>query len=230
LAPDARRVLDIGCAFGYGAAALTGYGRSQRYVVGIDQDPEHLRHARAKYPWLPLVRADAGLLPIRDAAVDAVVLLDVLEHVAQPGAVLAETSRTLRPGGSLVFSVPYRGLLAGLDPLNVYPALCRRWPSWPPLEPADDSASGTHRHFAMTEARALLGPEYIAERVARTGLGLCEVLHLLLLVVFKAVLRWRTMYLSLRGLHFLLYLADDLIPAGPAAYHLTVRARVAGGR
>ena len=116
-------------------------------------------------------------------------MLDVLEHVPEPRAVLAEAHRVLRPGGVLVLSVPHRGLLAPLDALNVYPALRRRFPSWQPLEPADETGPGGHRHFTIEELGELLGNRFVIDRTARTGLGLAELVHLGLLVTFKGLLR-----------------------------------------
>jgi len=225
LPSDVHRVLDIGCAFAYGTAALKGFGRSERWVVGIERDSEHVRQARHRYPWQPLVRGDATALPFADNTADAVVLLDVLEHMEHPKAILVEARRVLRPGGYLVMSVPHRGPLTLLDPLNAYPALQRRWPSWPGLEPADECAGGVHRHFTPNEAQALLGQNFTVDRVARSGTGASEVLHLFMLILFKGLLRWRGAYLMLRGLHFLVYILDDLIPAGPLGYHLALRAR-----
>jgi SAM-dependent methyltransferase len=45
-------------------------------------------------------------LPIEDASVDAVLCTQVLEHVENPAAVLAELHRVLRPGGHLWLTVP----------------------------------------------------------------------------------------------------------------------------
>lgn len=225
LQADAGCVLDVGCAFGYGTAALTGSGRGRRHVIGVEQDEAHLLEARRQFPWLPILAADAAALPIEDDAVDGVAMLDVLEHVAEPAAVIAELRRVLRPGGSLVVSVPHRGLLTRLDSLNVYPALRRRRPSWPPLEPAEHSAGGVHRHFSAAELTDLLGPGFTVDRVARTGLGLTELLHLAILVVFKAMLGWTRVYRALMGLHLVVYILDDLLPCGRASYYVTVRAR-----
>ena len=107
-------------------------------MIGVERDPDHLREAARRYPWLTVVEGDASALPFEDGSVDAVVMLDVLEHVPEPRAVLTEVRRVLRPGGVVVLSVPHRGLLAPLDSLNVYPALQRRFRSWQPVEPADE--------------------------------------------------------------------------------------------
>ena len=54
----------------------------------------------------PDVVGDAGRLPIRDGSVDAVAMMEVLEHVPRPWEVLDEIWRVLRPGGVLVGSAP----------------------------------------------------------------------------------------------------------------------------
>src|SRR5215218_2533034 len=63
LPADACRVLDVGCAYGYGTAALKGRGDAPPWVVGIERDEVHAGHARRAYPWLPFLRADARSLP-----------------------------------------------------------------------------------------------------------------------------------------------------------------------
>lgn len=226
LPAEARRVVDVGCAFGYGTAALTARGTNRRWVVGVEPDAAHVAAASKVFPWLPLVRGDAGSLPLADASVDAAVMLDVLEHVADPDAVLGEIQRVVRPGGYLIVSVPHKGLLAGLDPMNVYPRLQRRFPSWLPLNDAEGSGTGTHRHFSVVELAAALGPRYVIDRVGRSGLGLSEVLYLGMLVAFKGILRREGLFRSLLPVHMFVYIIDDLIPSGRFAYHLTVRARV----
>jgi len=55
------------------------------------------------------IAADVGRpLPIRDECVDNVVAFEVLEHVAEPGVMLAEACRILRQGGGLFLSVPFQ--------------------------------------------------------------------------------------------------------------------------
>jgi SAM-dependent methyltransferase len=222
------RVIDVGCAMGYGTAALASRAPRHRWIAGLERDPRLVQKAGRRYPWLPLLRGDAAALPIRNASVDAVMLLDVLEHVPNPAATVGEVHRILRPGGYLVLSVPHAGLLAGLDANNVYLSLRRRWSSLPPLDPYDDSAPGKHRHFSVDELADLLGFQFTIERIARTGLGLAELLHLVVVVTFRIVLPWAGAYGVLRYLlHFNTYLIEDCVPTGRLGYHVTLRARAA---
>jgi len=46
-------------------------------------------------------------LPVADGSFDTVLLTDVLEHVAVPGALVNEIARVLAPGGKLIGSVPF---------------------------------------------------------------------------------------------------------------------------
>jgi hypothetical protein len=61
--------------------------------------------------------------------------------------------------------------------------------------------------------------------VARTGLGLAEVVHLAALVGVRGILHSERGYRALLLVHLLVYVLDDLLPLGPASYYLTVRAR-----
>jgi SAM-dependent methyltransferase len=92
-------VVDLGCGTRpYEADILS---RAQRYV-GLDWQ-NTLHGLRAD------VAADVSRpLPLRDGAADAVTAFEVLEHLPEPGAMLAEAHRVLRPGGVLLLSVPFQ--------------------------------------------------------------------------------------------------------------------------
>jgi 2-polyprenyl-3-methyl-5-hydroxy-6-metoxy-1,4-benzoquinol methylase len=96
-----RRVLDVGCR----AGALTQAYLEGNEVVGIDVDRDAL--AEAAKLGVRTVWADAQRrLPFSEESFDVVVAGEVLEHLANPGALLAEAHRVLRPGGTLVGSIP----------------------------------------------------------------------------------------------------------------------------
>jgi SAM-dependent methyltransferase len=227
LPPDALKVLDVGCAFGYGSAAIAAAGPADRIVVGVERDPAHLAGARRDYPWMTIVEGDAEDLPVPDGCADAVLLLDVIEHLADPGRAIDEARRALRAGGTLIVSVPHRGALHRIDALNVYSALRRRRPAWPPLEPATGSAGGLHRHFRVAELAALLEPAFAIERSARTGLGLEEFVYLLALLARVPRRRERVPQRVL-FLHLFVYLFDDVFRWGPLGYSLTAHGVATG--
>ncbi len=99
-APPRARILDVGCGTGATSAALCGFGT----VCGIDMGPAALRHARAR--GLAVARGSAEKLPVRPAALDVVVALDVIEHLDDDRLALREILRVLRPGGVLLATVP----------------------------------------------------------------------------------------------------------------------------
>ena len=107
LAPEcaAAVVRDAGVGEGYGAALLA---ESARRVVGLELDPAVAAHVRGRYPAVATVRADLQAFPVGDGAVDAVVNLQVIEHLWDQPGFLAECARVLRPGGRLHCATPNR--------------------------------------------------------------------------------------------------------------------------
>lgn len=97
--PD-RLVLDIGCGAGNMAHHLAAYGR----VLGVDSNAKPLRVARTR--GLDVREGSADALPVADASVGLVALLDTVEHVPNEAGVFAECYRVLRPGGHLIVTVP----------------------------------------------------------------------------------------------------------------------------
>ena len=93
------RVLDIGCADRH-LAALMPPGSE---YIGLDY-PET---AIGMYHTRPDVFADARGLPFPKASVQGVIFKDVLEHVRGPETVLAEISRVLEQGGTLMLWMPF---------------------------------------------------------------------------------------------------------------------------
>lgn len=99
LAPGAgERVLDAACGPGIVTAALSARGMR---AVGIDLTAEMIAEARAAEAG-SFVRGDAARLPFGDRTFDAVVSRNALHHMTEPGVVLREMVRVLRPGGRLV--------------------------------------------------------------------------------------------------------------------------------
>lgn len=103
------RVLDVGC--GRGRHAFEAYRRGAD-VVAVDLGDEEVAETAS---WLRLldgagaalvVRGDARTLPFPDATFDRVIAAEILEHVDDDAAILAELRRSLRTGGLLAVTVP----------------------------------------------------------------------------------------------------------------------------
>src|SRR5207248_619379 len=102
IAGETVTIADLGCGTGMLAAWLTIRGYR---VVGLDERPEGLLAARRALPRAWLVQANATCLPLREAALEGALLLDVLEHVEER-PLLAEVRRVVRPGGVIIVTVP----------------------------------------------------------------------------------------------------------------------------
>jgi len=96
------RLLDVGCGGGHLMADAAARGWR---VVGSDLSHEACAVAR-RASGAPVVQADADALPFRTGVLDAVTLVNVLDHTTRPLAVAREAARVLRPGGLVAMRVP----------------------------------------------------------------------------------------------------------------------------
>ena len=108
--------LDTGCGTGRYFNMLTAHGGQ---VIGVDFSKDMLGKARLNADNLPAGQAavllgDMTRLPFRDSSFDLVASIEVLEHVPNWELAVFEFSRLLKPGGSLIISVPNRLSMYGL--------------------------------------------------------------------------------------------------------------------
>lgn len=106
-------VVDIGCADG----CMRRYISDECSYIGFDYPGTAIDW----YGTQPDVFGDAASLPFSNNSVDAVLLLDVLEHLPDPAAALKEIQRILMPGGRLIVKVPC------LYPVHDAPRDYQRW-------------------------------------------------------------------------------------------------------
>lgn len=171
MAPPGR-LLDVGCG---GGAFMTAARAAGWRPIGTDLSHAACRAAHGETA-APAVGADAGALPFRAAVLDAVALINVLDHTRRPGAVVAEAARVLRPGGLLVVRVPngafhrpWAQALGSLGPL----VRGRGWDTYPILHLFAFGPAALHRlveragfEVLATRSSGLASP---APGPARTG-------------------------------------------------------------
>jgi GT2 family glycosyltransferase/2-polyprenyl-3-methyl-5-hydroxy-6-metoxy-1,4-benzoquinol methylase len=110
-------VLDLGAATG---ALGTWLGERRGCTVdGVEANPEAAAIARPHYRKLLQLDLETARLAehLPAHAYDAIICADVLEHLRDPGEVLAQLHGLLAPGGRLLISIPnvgYAGIVAGL--------------------------------------------------------------------------------------------------------------------
>jgi SAM-dependent methyltransferase len=109
--PDAD-VLDIGSSTGSNLRMLRDLGFKR--VLGLDVSEDAIQFCATK--GLGTVRrGDVCMMPFAASSFDLVIASDVIEHVEDDARALCEIERVLRPGGTLLLTVPAFAALWGLQ-------------------------------------------------------------------------------------------------------------------
>jgi 2-polyprenyl-6-hydroxyphenyl methylase/3-demethylubiquinone-9 3-methyltransferase len=106
-----KRVFDLGCGNGSTAAHL-----SQKYqVVGVDASQTGIERAREAFPHIRFDVASAyDDLAAAYGQFDAVVSLEVVEHLYDPRLYARTLFNLVRPGGGVIVSTPYHAYLKNI--------------------------------------------------------------------------------------------------------------------
>jgi len=102
--PDAR-ILDAGCGTGLNLRHLPAGS------TGVDINPRNIELLKQRLPNHHVVEGDVEALPFADSSFGNVLCTEVIEHIPDPSAALAEYRRVLQPGGVLIGSVPARSAI-----------------------------------------------------------------------------------------------------------------------
>jgi 2-polyprenyl-3-methyl-5-hydroxy-6-metoxy-1,4-benzoquinol methylase len=108
--PGPRRILDAGCGDGRFLDVLRAFGPSDWELVGIDFDPNAV--AKCSERGFEAYATRIEDFDQQDGTFDAVVMLQLIEHVDDPLKISRRVHSMLRPGGVFIVETPN---LAGLD-------------------------------------------------------------------------------------------------------------------
>lgn len=95
-------LVDCGAGTGFFAKEATQFCD----VIAVDDFEESLAIARRHLGENSVRKGSCTSLPLDDAVADSVTALDVIEHVEEDGKAVQEMARILKPGGTLVITVP----------------------------------------------------------------------------------------------------------------------------
>jgi SAM-dependent methyltransferase len=119
------RILEVGIGHGSYCALLRKHGD----YLGIDHDAASVAHAKVRFPDIAFAQCDIlkseSLAAIAPKGVDAVVSINVLEHIEDDEKAIANLVNVIRPGGHLLISVP--AMAALYNDLDRLAGHCRRY-------------------------------------------------------------------------------------------------------
>jgi 2-polyprenyl-3-methyl-5-hydroxy-6-metoxy-1,4-benzoquinol methylase len=123
---NGRRLLEVGCAYGF----LLDYLRNRGWEVrGVEISPLSSEYARTKLD-LDVQTGSVETADLQSGSFDVILLLDVLEHLHRPFDTLSRVRELLAPGGKLVVQCPWelyhweevaQALLSGRRPGSIEP-------------------------------------------------------------------------------------------------------------
>jgi len=154
----ARRILDVGCGEGFGAALLARGG----IVHAVELDGPTGAHAARSYPGIRVVRADACHLPYRPDSFDAVCAMQVMEHLYCADGFLRQVRSVLRPAGTLLLSTPNRETFSpdGPNPFHVYEYTAEELDSLLRIHFGTVRVGGLHHGALLRRADRLAGGSF----------------------------------------------------------------------
>lgn len=108
------RILDLGCGSGEVIGEMMRLNPRARFI-GLDVARTALDLAAERYPQAAFYHiTDGSRFPLDDDSVDFLFASEVVEHIYDTHNAFAEMSRVLAPGGRLLLTTPYHGLLKNI--------------------------------------------------------------------------------------------------------------------
>jgi ubiquinone/menaquinone biosynthesis C-methylase UbiE len=164
LPPGGAQLIEVGAGFGRLGGEYSGFD----HVVLLDSSPVHVAAAREALggdPRFAVVQGDALAIPFPDAQFDVAVCVRVLHHFEDPGPLIAELSRVVRPGGAVILEYANKRNLK-----SIARRLLGRQ-AWSPFDAGSVSYKPFHYdHAPVSVRRALRASGLSLERIRTASL------------------------------------------------------------
>ena len=165
--PHAMSFLEVGTGAG-GVLLELRKGNADRRLVGSELLVRGLQHARGRLPGIELVQMDAQRIPFV-SEFDAVGAFDVLEHIDDDRAALAQIFGALVPGGGVIVTVPqHPWLWSAFDECSGHRRRYTR------RELATKLAAAGFEIVSMTSFASFVLPLLVASRLRRRTIDLAR--------------------------------------------------------
>jgi len=216
-------ILEIGCSSGYFSNKLSSRAKN---VYGLDINQEHIMIAQKTYPNIKFLAQDAEILPYHEKMFDAVVILEVYEHVKDQKKLINEINRILKPGGVLILSTPNRGLFSFLDSYNLKTRFMRRYPQLVSfLQKKIKRYQSTqytqnldwHLHFNLDDLKKTFDGKFVIQKLHRGGLLVFPFFGILRSIIIRTMKNRFLFNLAVNVMNW-----DGMISFGRMAYNLQV--------
>lgn len=190
-------ILDVGCNVG----DLLDQARKLgvKHCFGMDINQNAIQKAQARFSRdanFKVVQGSCDNLDFIKQEIDVVTFCEVIEHVPESlrSAALKEIARTMRPGGTLILTTPFKGLFHWLDPANVrllFPKLFHFFSQLVGGKGREDGFVGQkhgivwHHHFTMQELEHLLLEDFEIQKIRMRGILLAPLMQYILFYFYR---------------------------------------------
>lgn len=107
-------IVDFGCGNGKILSEIYKIN-PQANLTGLDVSQAAINQAKRRLPGVKFYKInDGGLIPLEDGSVDFIFSSEVIEHVYDTENAFTEFSRILKPGGRILLTTPYHGLIKNI--------------------------------------------------------------------------------------------------------------------
>jgi len=188
-----KKILDVGCNVGVFLKYLSGKYPNAG-LCGIDINDEALGKAKLLVPDAKIINSGGEEIAFESDTFDLVTSFEVIEHIPEflRSKTFSEISRVLKAYGSLIISVPHKGLFRWLDSNNIrfaFPWIYKKIVGAGLRDKNYDDKSKKvefHHHFSVQEIQDLAKPYLYVEKYRYAGLFLYPVMDWLSWPFYRA--------------------------------------------